>query len=142
MTTRPDETEEWLAHRVDAWVETYKKAMLTPMVLGVVAEHGEVEVAEVAEHLVAATGWHVTERGLYRTLQRLEAAGLLASIEVPAARTGARRKRLTVTEAGRRLLDGVRTRLVDLPGTPDRPTHDGVEDLPHVDGHSAPRTFV
>lgn len=118
MPERPDETEEWLEHRVGAWVETYKKAMLTPMVLGVVAARGDAEVAVIAQDLARATGWQLTERGLYRTLQRLEASGLLASTDVPAARTGARRKRLSVTSAGARLLAGIDAHLVTMPLPP------------------------
>ena len=66
------EEQEWIDHRVDSWVETYKKSMLTPVTLSLVAEHQPAEVSTIAEAVTAATGWQITERGLYRTVKRLQ----------------------------------------------------------------------
>ncbi len=112
---RPGETQEWLSDRVEAWVETYKKSMLTPVALAHVARLQPAGVAEVAAGVAASTGWQVTERGLYRTLKRLEDAGLLSSTGVDAARTGAKRKELSLTPLGAQFLSGVTGHLVDLP---------------------------
>ena len=51
---------------------TYKKSMLTPITLSLVAEHQPAEISTVAEAVTAATGWQITERGLYRTIKRLQ----------------------------------------------------------------------
>ncbi|WP_244223237.1 PadR family transcriptional regulator [Brevibacterium aurantiacum] len=110
------ESEEWLSHKVDSWVETYKKSMLTPVTLTIVAEHQPIGVAAIAEKVTAATGWHVTERGLYRTLKRLQDSGLLASADTSAPRTGAKRKDLSLTPLGTRYLAGIAENLVELPG--------------------------
>ncbi|SMX72734.1 MULTISPECIES: helix-turn-helix transcriptional regulator [Brevibacterium] len=112
---RLDENDEWLTHKVDAWVETYKKSMLTPVTLTIVAEHQPIGVAAVAEKVTATTGWHVTERGLYRTLKRLQDSGLLASTDTSAPRTGAKRKDLSLTPLGTRYLAGIADNIVDLP---------------------------
>src|SRR5699024_5921772 len=80
------------------WVETYKKSMLTPIVLALIADHQPIGIAAVAEALRSATGWNVTERGLYRTLKRLEDSQLLATSQVDAPRTGAKRKELSLTD--------------------------------------------
>lgn len=114
--TRPDESDEWVNHKVDSWVETYKKSMLTPVTLTIVAEHQPIGVASVAEKVTAATGWNVTERGLYRTLKRLQDSGLLASTDTSAPRTGAKRKDLSLTSLGRRYLSGIADNIVELPG--------------------------
>lgn len=120
MTTkpnRPDERNEWVAHRVESWVETYKKSMLTPVILALVAEHQPTTVAELAHHITATTGWDLTERGLYRTIKRLQDSGLLDSTDVDAPRTGAKRKEISLSPLGSELLDGVRKNLINIPGT-------------------------
>lgn len=117
---RPSENEEWVSARVDAWVETYKKSMLSPVILALVATHPQVSVADVAERVEQATGWQVTERGLYRTLKRLEDSGLLLSTEVDAPRTGAKRKELSVSRLGIEFLEGVTRNTVELPGAEAR----------------------
>ncbi|MGO1177237.1 MAG: PadR family transcriptional regulator [Brevibacterium aurantiacum] len=114
---RFDETDEWLSHKVASWVETYKKSMLTPVTLTIVATHQPIGVAAVAEKITAATGWHVTERGLYRTLKRLQDSGLLASTDTIAPRTGAKRKNFSLTSLGTRYLSGISDSLVDLPNS-------------------------
>src|SRR5699024_1164048 len=71
-TAHPTETEEWLAARVDSWVETYKKALLTPVVLQLISADEPASVAEITHRIRTTTGWEITERGLYRTLKRLQ----------------------------------------------------------------------
>lgn len=110
---RPNETEEWLVAKIEQWVETYKKSMLTPVILGIVAARSQVTVAEVAAELNGRIGWTVTERGLYRTIRRLEHDGFLAAAEVAAARTGKKKKVLSVTEMGKIFLKEVMRSLVE-----------------------------
>jgi len=114
-SAHPDEGEEWMEERIESWIETYKKAMLTPVVLRVVAIHQPVTVATLTTHLTAVTGWQITERGLYRTVKRLTDIGYLTSRDVVAPRTGAKRKELTLSPLGDRFLAGVDANLVDLP---------------------------
>lgn len=111
----PDEHEEWMADRIQSWVETYKKAMLTPVILRLVAIHQPVTVATLTAHLTAATGWQITERGLYRTVKRLQDTGYLTSENVVAPRTGAKRKELTLSLLGHRFLSGIDVNIIDLP---------------------------
>jgi DNA-binding PadR family transcriptional regulator len=110
------EEREWLDYRVDSWVETYKKSMLTPIALSLVAEHQPAEISTIAEAVAAATGWQVTERGLYRTIKRLQDSDLLQSEAVDAPRTGAKRKLLSLTPLGASYLAGIRGNLVEVPG--------------------------
>lgn len=113
--THPDESEEWVAGRVESWVETYKKAMLAPVILRLVAIHQPVAVASLTAHLTAVTGWQITQRGLYRTVKRLQDSGLLVGENIDAPRTGAKRKELSLSPLGARFLAGVDANLVDLP---------------------------
>src|SRR5690625_7575268 len=87
--------------------------MLTPIVLALVADHQPIGIAAVAEALRSTTGWNVTERGLYRTLKRLEDSQLLATSQVDAPRTGAKRKELSLTDLGVAFLAGIRANLVE-----------------------------
>ncbi|WP_432790409.1 helix-turn-helix transcriptional regulator [Brevibacterium sp. K11IcPPYGO002] len=115
MAAETPEEREWLDHRVDSWVETYKKSMLTPITLSLVATHQPAEISTIAEAVTAATGWQITERGLYRTIKRLQDSGLLVSTAVDAPRTGAKRKLLSLTTLGASYLTGIRGHLVEVP---------------------------
>ena len=57
----------------------------------------------------------MTERGLYRTVKRLEDSGLLVSKAVDAPRTGAKRKELSLSPLGGHFLSGISANLVELP---------------------------
>ncbi|TGD09187.1 helix-turn-helix transcriptional regulator [Brevibacterium sp. S111] len=109
------EEREWLDHRVESWVETYKKSMLTPITLSLVAEHQPAEISTVAEAVTAATGWQITERGLYRTIKRLQDSGFLQSTAADAPRTGAKRKLLDLTPLGASFLSKIKGNLVEVP---------------------------
>ncbi len=117
MTQRPNETAEWLAARADSWVDTYKKSMLTPLVLQIVRSHQPASVPTIRAGIERGAGWRITERGLYRTLQRLENSGFLISTQVEAHRTGASRKTFTVTDTGKRFLSEISGRLITLTET-------------------------
>ena len=109
------EEQEWIDHRVDTWVETYKKSMLPPVTLSLVATHQPAEISTIAEAVTAATGWQITERGLYRTIKRLQDSGFLESSAVDAPRTGAKRKLLSLTSLGASYLSGIKDNLVEVP---------------------------
>ncbi|MDJ1371246.1 helix-turn-helix transcriptional regulator [Gulosibacter molinativorax] len=110
-----EESEEWLSGRVESWVETYKKAMLSPVILRLVEIHQPVTIAELLNHLTITTGWQITERGLYRTVKRLQDTGFLLSEERDAPRTGAKRKELALSPEGAQYLAGIDANLIELP---------------------------
>lgn len=112
---RPGEEQEWVQARVESWVETYKKSMLTPVILRAVADSQPVTVANIAADVAAATGWQITERSLYRTLKRLQDTGFLHSAEVDVPRTGAKRKEISLTGLGSQFLAGITASLVEFP---------------------------
>lgn len=109
---RPTEDEEWVEARIESWVETYKKSMLTPVILRVVETAQPVTVARIAAAVASATGWTITERSMYRSLKRLQDSGFLQSAEVAAPRTGAKRKEISLTAVGARFLAGINESLV------------------------------
>ncbi len=109
------EEDEWLTHRINSWVETYKKSMLTPVILSLVSQHQPVTVAELASKIGETTGWELTERGLYRTIKRLQDSNLLNTDDVDAPRTGAKRKEISISALGAGLLEGISQNMVTLP---------------------------
>lgn len=113
-SSRPTEAQEWVTHRIEAWVETYKKAMLTPVLLQLIALHESATVATLIQQVSDSTGWSLTERGLYRTLKRLQDLGLVTSVATSVPRTGAKRKELSLTAEGAALLAGIAAHLITL----------------------------
>lgn len=103
---------EWVEESVRSWVEVYKKSATTLVLLDILAEHGPAPAAQVRTLFEERTGWSITERGLYRTLQRLAGSGLLAVTPVSVPGTGAKRKDFSLTAAGhyylRRLQEEIR----------------------------------
>lgn len=95
-----NETEEWLDELVHSWIEVYKKSITTLELLRAVAELAPASANNIGERFTQATGWSLTERGLYRTLRRLTSFGLLHVEEVAVARTGAKRKDYSLTSIG------------------------------------------
>lgn len=105
--SRRSEVDEWADELVRGWTEVYKKSMTTLILLRIVADHAPAPVTVIAEQWLDRTGWELTERGLYRTLRRLETNQVLRSTEVAVARTGVRRKDYELTELGREFLSGI-----------------------------------
>ena len=91
---------EWLEEMVVSWTEVYKKSATTLVLLKIIKGHGPASIGKIQELFTAQTGWDITERGLYRTLKRLEDAGLLAVEGKKVPRTGAKRKDFSLTAAG------------------------------------------
>lgn len=89
--------------------------MLTPVTLCLVEKHQPAEISAIAEAVTAATSWQITERGLYRTIKRLQDSGFLQSTAADAPRTGAKRKMLLLTPLGASFLSGVQGHLVEVP---------------------------
>ncbi|ATG50286.1 hypothetical protein CFK38_01170 [Brachybacterium vulturis] len=114
--TAPDspaaEDAEWVEELARSWVEVYKKSATTLALLRIVREHGPVPAAGIAPRFAEATGWTLTDRGLYRTLRRLADSGVLHLEKVDVARTGAKRQDFALTSVGRAYLQRIERELV------------------------------
>ncbi|MDO4687098.1 MAG: PadR family transcriptional regulator [Corynebacterium sp.] len=100
--------------KIEQWVETYKKSMLTPAILSIVAANNPCTVAEIAAALQQQTQWQITERGLYRTIKRLENSDFLVSVEVAGQRTGKKKKEISITDVGEVFLAAISDSLIEL----------------------------
>lgn len=105
--TRPSEAGEWLDELVRSWTEMYKKSITTLVLLRVIDKAGPVAAGDIGPAFTEETGWQLTERGLYRTLRRLAASGLLVTTETVVPRTGAKRKDFELTPFGTQYLERI-----------------------------------
>lgn len=106
------EDAEWAEELARSWVEVYKKSATTLALLRIIRETGPIAAAGIAPRFVEATGWTLTDRGLYRTLRRLAESGVLDSEKVEVARTGAKRQDFSLTAVGRAYLERIEGELV------------------------------
>jgi DNA-binding PadR family transcriptional regulator len=103
-----DASQEILEEYLNSWVETHKKSALLFVVLVLVSQSREpLWTKDLHTKITKATSWHITERGLYRSLQRMEKQGLLEHVKQSVPKTGANRKMYTITELGATLLGGI-----------------------------------
>ena len=98
------EEQDWLEELVARWVETYKKSATTLLLLQLIATGNGYTTAEIAERFIAHSGWHLTERGLYRTLQRLLHNGLLTAEERATPRSGLKHRVFWLSDFGAQYL--------------------------------------
>lgn len=106
------EEKELLDELVRAWVEVYKKSSTTLVLLRYIASDGPVDTSEIADAFVRRTGWEITERGLYRTLRRLSAIGLVSVHERPGRRTGAQRNVYEISGRGEAYVQRIESVLI------------------------------
>jgi DNA-binding PadR family transcriptional regulator len=103
-----DASQEILEEYLNSWVETHKKSALLFIILTLIAQSSEpLWAKELHNKITKATNWEITERGLYRSLQRMEKQGLLEYVKRNVPKTGADRKMYTITELGASLLGAI-----------------------------------
>lgn len=106
------EDAEWVEELARSWVEVYKKSATTLALLRIIRRDGPIAAAGIAPLFAEATGWALTDRGLYRTLRRLADSGVLDSRKVEVARTGAKRQDFSLTPVGLAYLERIERELV------------------------------
>jgi len=105
-----DESQELIDEQAYSWLEVHKKSALSFLVLHAL-EKDTLWSKDLAQWITHATGWTITEKGLYRVLRRMQKQGnIIFSLEA-AARTGAERKVYRITPEGRALLMAMRSEL-------------------------------
>ncbi len=101
------ESEELLAEIIDRWTEVHKKSMVMLLLLLALTER-PMWSKELEQWLLDIAGWDISERGLHRTLKRMNNLGLIEYIEIEAPRTGIKRKDYRVTDFGDKTLKEMR----------------------------------
>lgn len=100
------ELEEYLNELAYSWSETYKKSMVTYVVLSVLTNNN-LWSREIHEEINSATNSKISldEKSLHRVLRRLEKNGLINHKKRDGKKTGAERKVYSITEDGKSFLD-------------------------------------
>lgn len=93
------ETDELLDELCNQWVENYKKSALTLVILRCLS-HQPLWAKPLGSEIARITGWNMTERGLYRTLQRMTELEVIEYDKQDAPKSGAHRKMYAITELG------------------------------------------
>lgn len=101
------EEVEWAHEMANRWTDVYKKSATTLFVLQIVRDNGPLPASNISEYLSDRTGWEVTDRAMYRTLQRLAKHDIVSTQQVAVPRTGAPRNDFTLTELGSAYLTNI-----------------------------------
>ena len=101
MPDKPNEMDKLSAEIVGRWVDTLKKSLVSFYVLLGLSKKS-MWSKQIYNWLIDNTGWSITERGFYRTLQRLERLGLIEFELQDSPAQGADRKVYSLTALGRR----------------------------------------
>lgn len=96
---KDQEWEEFQAEVVDRFRELHKKSMVTVLIMLALTEHS-MWAKELEKWCDDIAGWQISERGLHRTLKRMNGLGLIEYIENGAPRTGVKRKTYSLSEFG------------------------------------------
>jgi PadR family transcriptional regulator, regulatory protein PadR len=97
-----DANQELVEEYLSSWTETHKKSALLYVILAILKDQ-PMWARDIQNKINDITGWDTTERGLYRSLQRMEKQGLLEHVKQNANRTGADRKIYKITALGQSL---------------------------------------
>lgn len=101
------EWEELGTEITDRWNEVHKKSMIMLILLVALTER-PMWSKELEEWCLAATGWEISDRGLHRTLKRMNGLGLTSYAEDAAPRTGIKRKKYALTDFGLSVLKNMK----------------------------------
>jgi PadR family transcriptional regulator PadR len=112
-----DALKELVEEQAYSWLEVHKKSALMYVVLRGLSLRA-MWSKQLTDWVVAQTGWSISERGLYRVLQRMERQGVIEFTATGAERTGADRKVYRTTEAGELLLQYLNRELAYLAKLP------------------------
>ena len=93
-----------------AWTEMHKKSALSFLILAGLSEKA-MWSKEVEHYITTTSQWNISERALYRVLNRMERQGSIAFSKESAERTGADRKVYSITEDGSALLASLKDEL-------------------------------
>ena len=102
--------QEWeeLGNEItERWNEVHKKSMITLLILLALTER-PMWSKELEDWCADAAGWEISERGLHRTLKRMNGLGLTSYEENDAPRTGVKRKKYALTDFGASVLKDIK----------------------------------
>lgn len=93
-----------------SWTEMHKKSALSYIILTALTKQ-PMWSKELEHFVVETTGWSISERALYRVLNRMQKQGSIDFSAEAAERTGAERKVYSLSPEGKVLYSALRNEL-------------------------------
>lgn len=90
-----------------SWTEIHKKSALSYVILTALQKHS-MWSKELEKYITEITGWSISERALYRVLNRMHKQGSIEFTAESAERTGADRKVYAISPEGSALLTAMK----------------------------------
>jgi DNA-binding PadR family transcriptional regulator len=106
----PVVNQELVDEQVYSWTEMHKKSALSYVILSALQEH-TMWSKELEKYIASITGWSISERALYRVLNRMQKQGSIKFTTETAERTGAERKVYGISSEGEALFTALRSEL-------------------------------
>lgn len=107
MTTH---NQDLVDEQIYSWTEMHKKSALSYLILTAL-NSSQMWSKEIEQYIAKSTKWSISERALYRVLNRMHKQGSIEYSSTPAERTGADRKVYTITPEGNALLAAMKGEL-------------------------------
>lgn len=105
--------QELVDEQAYSWTEMHKKSALSYLILAALKKQ-PMWSKELEEYIVSITGWSISERALYRVLNRMHKQGSIEFTTESAERTGADRKVYDISAEGKALLAAMHNELTYL----------------------------
>ncbi len=102
--------QELVDEQVFSWTEMHKKSALSFVILKALSEK-PMWSKEIEKYIASLTNWNISERALYRVLNRMQKQGSIEYTSEAAERTGAERKIYAITPEGKAFLNAIQLEL-------------------------------
>ncbi len=102
--------QELVDEQAYSWTEMHKKSALSYLVLAALQKQ-PMWSKELEKYITNTTGWSISERALYRVLNRMHKQGSIEFTAESAERTGADRKVYAISHEGKSLFAAMQNEL-------------------------------
>lgn len=105
--------QELVDEQAYSWTEMHKKSALSYLILSALQKQ-PMWSKGLEKYIADVTGWGISERALYRVLNRMHKQGSIEFTSETAERTGAERKVYVVSAEGKALLNAIKDEMAYL----------------------------
>lgn len=105
--------QELVDEQAYSWTEIHKKSALSYLILAALQKQ-PMWSKELEKYITTTTGWSISERALYRVLNRMYKQGSIGFTAESAERTGADRKVYVISPEGKALFAAMQDELAYL----------------------------
>lgn len=105
--------QELVDEQAYSWTEMHKKSALSYLIL-IALQKQSMWSKELEQYITSTASWGISERALYRVLNRMQKQGSIEYKAEAAERTGAERKVYAISPEGEALLAAIKGELTYL----------------------------